>query len=197
MLYLFILYKSEQAGDLAVHVHVNIHGGGVLGQAGHRHDAAADNDHKARTGAQTHLAHIQREALGGTGQLGIEALSRGAAHCDFVEHNKAAYGIVSKNVESARVKDKAALHRTEAAEFVSKAGRERYDVIFLDPPYGGVILENALKQIETFDILSVNGIIICESAVEDRFSPGFAVVRERRYGATMITILQRQSGETE
>ena len=53
------------------------------------------------------------------------------------------------------------------------------------------------KQIETFDILSVNGIIICESAVEDRFSHGFAVVRERRYGATMITILQRQSGETE
>ena len=126
------------------------------------------------------------DLFAGTGQLGIEALSRGAAHCDFVEHNKTAYGIVSKNVESARVKDKAALHRTEAAEFVSKAGRERYDVIFLDPPYGGVILENALKQIETF-----------ESAVEDRFSHGFAVVRERRYGATMITILQRQSGETE
>ena len=137
------------------------------------------------------------DLFAGTGQLGIEALSRGAAHCDFVEHNKTAYGIVSKNVESARVKDKAALHRTEAAEFVAKAGRERYDVIFLDPPYGGVILENALKQIETFDILSVNGIIICESAVEDRFSHGFAVVRERRYGATMITILQRQSGETE
>ncbi len=57
-------------------------------------------------------------------------------------------------------------------------------MIFLDPPYGGVILENALKQIETFDILSVNGIIICESAVEDRFSHGFAVVRGtplRRY----------------
>ena len=180
-----------------MYIHVNVHGGGVFGQAGHRHDAAADHDHKPRTGREPYLAHIQREALGGTGQLGIEALSRGAAHCDFVEHNKTAYGIVSKNVESARVKDKAALHRTEAAEFVAKAGRERYDVIFLDPPYGGVILENALKQIETFDILSVNGIIICESAVEDRFSHGFAVVRERRYGATMITILQRQSGETE
>ena len=53
------------------------------------------------------------DLFAGTGQLGIEALSRGAAHCDFVEHNKTAYGIVSKNVESARVKDKAALHRTE------------------------------------------------------------------------------------
>lgn len=70
------------------------------------------------------------DLFAGTGQLGIEALSRGAAHCDFVEHNKAAYGIVSKNVESARVKDKGgASTARRAAEFVSKAGRERYDVI--------------------------------------------------------------------
>ena len=70
------------------------------------------------------------DLFAGTGQLGIEALSRGAAHCDFVEHNKTAYGIVSKNVESARVKDKAALHRTEAAEFVfqSRQGTVRRDL---------------------------------------------------------------------
>lgn len=137
------------------------------------------------------------DLFAGTGQLGIEALSRGAQHCDFVEHSKAAFGIVSKNVESARVKDKSALHRTEAADFVSRAGRQKYDLIFLDPPYGGEILENALKLIERFDILSVNGIIICESAVEDRFAHGFEAVRERRYGATLITVLQRQNGETE
>lgn len=137
------------------------------------------------------------DLFAGTGQLGIEALSRGAQHCDFVEHNKTAFGIVSKNVESARVKDKSALHRTEAADFVSRAGRQKYDLIFLDPPYGGEILENALKLIERFDILSVNGIIICESAVEDRFAHGFEAVRERRYGATLITVLQRQNGETE
>lgn len=137
------------------------------------------------------------DLFAGTGQLGIEALSRGAQHCDFVEHNKTAFGIVSKNVESARVKDKSALHRTEAEDFVSRAGRQKYDLIFLDPPYGGEILENALKLIERFDILSVNGIIICESAVEDRFAHGFEAVRERRYGATLITVLQRQNGETE
>ena len=137
------------------------------------------------------------DLFAGTGQLGIEALSRGAQHCDFVEYSKAAFGIVSKNVESARVKDKSALHRTEAADFVSRAGRQKYDLIFLDPPYGGEILENALKLIERFDILSVNGIIICESAVEDRFAHGFEAVRERRYGATLITVLQRQNGETE
>lgn len=56
-----------------MYIHVNVHGGGVLGQAGHRHDAAADNDHKACTGAQTHLAHIQRVTLGRTRQLGVVA----------------------------------------------------------------------------------------------------------------------------
>ena len=56
-----------------MYIHVNVHGSGVLGQTGHRHDAAADNDHKARTGAQTHLAHIQRVTLGRTRQLGVVA----------------------------------------------------------------------------------------------------------------------------
>lgn len=137
------------------------------------------------------------DLFAGTGQLGIEALSRGAKHCDFVEHAPAAYNIVRKNTEAARVADRAALHKTEAETFVSRAGKRQYSLIFLDPPYGGEILENALLQIERFDILTTNGIIICESAVEDKFSHGFETVRERRYGATMITVLRRQGGGTD
>lgn len=137
------------------------------------------------------------DLFAGTGQLGIEALSRGAQHCDFVEHDKTAYNIVYKNTQGARVSDRAALHRTEAENFVSHAAKQGYDLIFLDPPYGGKILENALLWIERFDILSANGIIICESAVGDCFAHGFEVVRERRYGATMITVLRRQDGGTD
>ena len=132
------------------------------------------------------------DLFAGTGQLGIEALSRGAAHCDFIEHNG-----VSKNVQTARVQDRASLHRVEARDFLAKAAVKKYSLIFLDPPYGGTILENALSGIERFDILSANGIIICESAVEDRFAHGFEVIRERRYGATMITVLRRQDGGTD
>lgn len=137
------------------------------------------------------------DLFAGTGQLGIEALSRGAQHCDFVEHDKVAYNIVYKNTQAARVSDRAALHRAEAEGFVSHAAKRQYDLIFLDPPYGGKILENALLWIERFDILSANGIIICESAVGDCFAHGFEVVRERRYGATMITVLQQQDGGTD
>ena len=137
------------------------------------------------------------DLFAGTGQLGIEALSRGAQSCDFVEHDRTAYGIVQKNVQTARVSDRAALHCMEAARFVSGAERRQYDLIFLDPPYGGSVLEKTLLKIERFDILSSNGIIICESAVEDRFAHVFEVVRVRRYGATMITVLRRQNGRTD
>ncbi len=137
------------------------------------------------------------DLFAGTGQLGIEALSRGAAHCDFIEHNGTAYNVVSKNVQTARVQDRASLHRVEARDFLAKAAAKKYSLIFLDPPYGGTILENALSGIERFDILSANGIIICESAVEDKFAHGFEVVRSRRYGATMITVLRRQDGGTD
>ena len=137
------------------------------------------------------------DLFAGTGQLGIEALSRGAACCDFVEQNKTAYNIVCKNTEAARVSDRAGLHRTESDAFLSHAEKQGYDLIFLDPPYGGRILENALASIETFDILSTDGIIICESAVEDAFTHGFSVVRERRYGATLITVLRLRDGGTD
>ncbi len=134
------------------------------------------------------------DLFAGTGQLGIEALSRGAASCDFVEHSGAALQIVRRNVEAARVADRAALHRTEAAAFVQRARPQSYGLILLDPPYGGKLLENALRQIERFDILSPNGIIICESAAEDRFTHGFSTVTERRYGATTITVLRARNG---
>lgn len=137
------------------------------------------------------------DLFAGTGQLGIEALSRGAQHCDFVEHNKTAYNIVCKNTEAARVAERAGLHRIESDAFLSRAEKQGYDLIFLDPPYGGRILENALASIARFDILSADGIIICESAVEDRFTHGFETIRERRYGATMITVLRRRDGRTD
>ena len=63
--------RSEQAGDLAVDIHINVHRSRVLGQAGHRHDAAADHDHESGTGREPNLTHIQRKAFGRTGQLGI------------------------------------------------------------------------------------------------------------------------------
>lgn len=132
------------------------------------------------------------DLFAGTGQLGVEALSRGAAHCDFVEHTKAACQTIRANIAAAHLEQRAALHQTEATQFLQNAKKNFYDLIFLDPPYGGEILERALLFTERFDILATNGIIICECARDDNFSHNFTPLRVRTYGATVITLLQRR-----
>lgn len=132
------------------------------------------------------------DLFAGTGQLGIEALSRGAAHCDFVEQTKAACQTIQANIAAARLGQRASLYQTEAMKFLQNAKKKFYDLVFLDPPYGGEILERALFFTERFDILATNGIIICECARDDKFSHTFEPLRVRTYGATVITLLQRQ-----
>lgn len=129
------------------------------------------------------------DLFAGTGQMGIEALSRGAAHCDFVDHDKTAQSVARKNIDACRLSDRACLTGGDFGAFVSRCAKGQYDLIFLDPPYGGKILKEALSAIERFDILSETGIIVCESAAEDTVETGLRKGREYRYGAIKITIV--------
>ena len=135
------------------------------------------------------------DLFAGTGQLGIEALSRGAASCDFVDQSRAALAAIRKNIQAARVESRSRIHSGEAAAFVSRCGKGKYDLILLDPPYGGKILNDALFAINRFDILSPSGIILCESALEDEFDAPFAPGREYRYGATRVTVFRNDQTE--
>ncbi len=129
------------------------------------------------------------DLFAGTGQLGIEALSRGATSADFVDMDKSARAVIEKNLRGARVEDRARVHGGDYPAFLAQAKARSYDMIFLDPPYGGKLLENALRAIERFDILSVDGIIICESSAEDQWETGFFRGKEYCYGGTLITLL--------
>lgn len=132
------------------------------------------------------------DLFAGTGQMGIEALSRGAVHCDFVDHDKAAQAIIRKNADAARVADRARVAGSDFGSFVAGCKKEAYDLIFLDPPYGGKLLGDAIRAIERFDILSRVGIIVCESSVEDAVDTRLSVGRTYRYGIIQITILSQQ-----
>lgn len=132
------------------------------------------------------------DLFAGTGQLGIETLSRGAAFCDFVDHDRKALAVIRKNIELARVGDRARVHAGDAAGFVSRCAPQSYDLILLDPPYGGKILNDALFVLKRFDILAPSGIILCESAIDDEICAPFALGRTYRYGAIQITVLHRQ-----
>ena len=113
------------------------------------------------------------DLFAGTGQLGIEALSRGAAFCDFV--------------------DRGTVHNRDFAAFLPGI-RRRYDLIFLDPPYALPALEQALELIAAIDIVSGNGIIVCESALDKllpELDPPYAKGKEYRYGKIKLTLYHR------
>ena len=102
------------------------------------------------------------DLFGGTGQMGIEALSRGAAHATFVDLRKEAVGIIRENLSLTGFSDRATVVQGDYLAFLTRC-RETFDVIFLDPPYGSGMLEKALETITTIDIVSENGIIVCEN----------------------------------
>ena len=131
------------------------------------------------------------DLFAGSGQLGLEALSRGAASCVFVEGDRGAQKVVSANLRACGLPgDKARLVAGDAFAFLKNNQGAKFDVIFLDPPYGGDLLQNALNDISVFDILVEDGIIICEHAAADRVNfdlPGLSLIKQYKYGQILIT----------
>ncbi len=135
------------------------------------------------------------DLFAGTGQLGIEALSRGAAWCDFVDSSPAAMRIVRRNAESCGFSGRAGFYQRDCSAFLDRAG-ERYGLIFLDPPYASGALEKALERIAAIDIVAGNGIIVCESPAESTLPglPGpYEKGREYRYGKSKVTLYRRKA----
>ena len=135
------------------------------------------------------------DLFAGTGQLGIECLSRGAAFCDFVDSAPAAMKIVRRNVSACGFGDRAAFYGKDFAAFLSRC-RERYGLIFLDPPYASGNLERALEQITAIDITAENGIIVCESPADQplpELSRPYEKGKEYRYGKIKFTLYRRRA----
>ena len=76
------------------------------------------------------------DLFAGSGAVGIEALSRGARSCDFVENNPAALHALRANVAALRVRDRARIFKRDAIQFIRRIDRIAYDIAFADPPYG-------------------------------------------------------------
>ncbi len=135
------------------------------------------------------------DLFAGSGQLGLECLSRGAAHCLFCDNDRAALRVLRGNIEACGFSGRSTVAAGDWRAAVCGAGRAAYDVILLDPPYGGTVLENVLSAVAQFDILAARGIIVCESAREDVFalpeSP-YRLLKTYRYGAIALTTLTRE-----
>ena len=133
------------------------------------------------------------DLFAGTGQLGLEALSRGAEHCAFVDQRREAAALVRENVKLCRFEDRARVVQGEALSFLS-ACREKFDVVFLDPPYRTDLLKQCVEKIARFDILREHGIIVCESGAEwtvPPLEPPYEAGREYRYGQIKLSLCRR------
>ena len=139
------------------------------------------------------------DLFAGTGQMGIECLSRGAASAVFVDQRKDAFEVVKKNLALVNLQDRARVVHGDARDFVARTG-ERFDLVFLDPPYASGLLEEMLERVTApgFDILNPYGIIVAEHPAEKSLPalpPPFCLLRTYRYGKIAVTLFRREGNE--
>lgn len=139
------------------------------------------------------------DLFAGTGQLGIECLSRGAEHCVFVDQRRDAVKLIGENLKVTNLEKGATVHMGDAISYLGTT-REKFHLIFLDPPYDSGLLDAALKKLMSIDILTENGIIICESRREHPMPEAaapFVKGREYLYGKTKVTLYRRTAEGVE
>ncbi len=134
------------------------------------------------------------DLFGGTGQLGIEALSRGAQCAVFVDEREAACKLIRENLKRTHMESDARVVRSDYLAYLRNCC-EKFDIILLDPPYAEVFLENSLKLITEIDILQSGGIIVTERPVEKELPfqfPGYSRSKDYKYGNTILTIFRKE-----
>ncbi|MCI7018560.1 MAG: 16S rRNA (guanine(966)-N(2))-methyltransferase RsmD [Clostridiales bacterium] len=133
------------------------------------------------------------DLFGGTGQLGIEALSRGAKRGVFVDAREEACRLIRENLRRTKLTQESVVVRSDYMQFLNRC-TERFSIIFLDPPYAETYLENAIKRIAEIDILQTDGIIVAERPVGKELPwefDGYQRSKDYKYGKTLLTIYRK------
>ena len=131
----------------------------------------------------------------GSGQMGLEALSRYAKSATFVDNSRDAIQIINKNISKTKLLDGALVVNSDVNAFLTRA-RGQYDIVFIDPPYALRAVCPALEIMLKKNLLKPTSIIICESEEADIFENNsslgeqFEVIRRAKYGMAHITLLK-------
>ena len=132
------------------------------------------------------------DLFAGTGQLGIEALSRGARSVVFVDSSPEAVKLIKENVKLCGFSDSATTIRRDATQYLENC--EAFDLVFIDPPYDTALMDKVLEKIIRFDKLNTNGIIISETRADKMtpiVSPPYFMQKEYIYGSVKIARFAR------
>lgn len=134
------------------------------------------------------------DLFAGSAQLGIEALSRGARHCTFVENNKQAMRVAEANIAHCKLESASKVVFSDAITFLSR--KDNFDIAFLDPPYGQGIIEKCLPKL--LPMMSEDGVVVCETSRDESLPDsisGWYADRVRNYGKTKLTLYRREVQE--
>jgi 16S rRNA (guanine(966)-N(2))-methyltransferase RsmD len=134
------------------------------------------------------------DVFSGTGNLGIEALSRGALSCVFVDSSKESTNVLRENLSHIKIGDEAKILPYDWNRALDVLSGSKFDILFADPPYETAPYDELMKKLLACDIMSGQGAVVLESSF--RMPPGesyegFEFDRQRRYGKTLITIFRR------
>ncbi len=134
------------------------------------------------------------DAYAGTGQMGIEALSRGAVSCVFVDMSSEAIVVLKANVAHVECASKSKIIPGETLGYIAST-KEKFDLIFLDPPYKTALMPKSLQAIKSFDILREGGIICCEAASDEKLPEleGFTMGKMYKYGSKSVVLYTKAS----
>lgn len=132
------------------------------------------------------------DLFAGSGQMGIEALSRGAAACVFVDSGKDAVKIIKHNLEHTGLGGNASVMQTDVFSFL-RTSRQTFDIVFLDPPYAQGYIPKVLPP--AAESVNEGGVIICEAPFGEELpetAGDMGLYRSYKYGKTSITVYRRQ-----
>ena len=135
------------------------------------------------------------DLFAGTGALGLEALSRGARYCLFVDDHVESRGLIRRNVETLEATGITKVYRRDATKLGDAGRMGQFDLVFADPPYGRGLAERALGEALTQGWLSDNAMIVVEEAAsaEIILPDGFAFIDRRVYGDTQAVFARTET----
>ncbi len=135
------------------------------------------------------------DAFAGSGQMGIEALSRGARHAVFLDNGRASLEAVRKNLAVTGLADKAEVIPADTLSYLSNC-TQHFDIAFLDPPYQTGLLQQALQLVPR--VMNPGGMILCEHPAEEVLPEAvgdFILKKSYKYGKIRITVFSHKEVE--
>ena len=141
------------------------------------------------------------DLFSGSGQMALEALSRGASRAVLIDRSPDAVKIIRENGEKTKLLPQCAIYRSDALDYIRQNRGKKFDLIFLDPPYASDLYQKSFRALYEYEMLKPSTLIVCESDSEGIFggdtelSNRFQIQRSSRYSKTVISILSPRCEE--